>query len=162
MKRRDFLQRSAIGGSALFIGNILSGCATSPSTAPAQRENAKPFELDEMTVAELQRGMASGRFTATSLVRRYLQRIEEVDQRGPRLKSVIELNPDALAIAANLDQERRAKGSRGPLHGIPILIKDNIDTRDRMNTTAGSLALVGSTAPRDSFLGHRARAAGVE
>jgi amidase len=161
MKRRDFLQRSAIGGSALFVGKILSGCATSPGTAPAQRESATLFELDEMTVVELQHGMASGRFTATSLVRRYLKRIEEVDQRGPRLKSVIELNPDALAIAADLDQERRAKGPRGPLHGIPILIKDNIDTRDRMNTTAGSLALAGSTAPRDSFLVERLRAAGV-
>ena len=114
-----------------------------------------------MTVAELQRGLTSGRFTAAALVRRYLKRIEEVDRRGPRLKAVLELNPDALAIAQALDRERKAKGPRGLLHGIPVLIKDNIDTHDRMTTTAGSLALAGSIAPRDSFVVDQLRAAGV-
>jgi amidase len=121
----------------------------------------KPFELEEMTVLELQRGMESGRFTSAGLVERYQRRITEVDQHGPRLKSVIELNPDALTIATELDRERKAKGPRGPLHGIPILIKDNIDTHDRMTTTAGSLALAGSIAPRDAFIVERLRAAGV-
>ena len=117
--------------------------------------------LEETTVVELQRGIASGRFTAASLVRDYLKRIEEVDSNGPRLKAVIELNPDAPAIAEALDKERRAKGPRGPLHGIPVLIKDNIDTHDRMTTTAGSLALAGSIAPRDAFIVERLRAAGA-
>jgi amidase len=120
-----------------------------------------PFELEEMTVAELQRGMDSMRFTATSLVKSYCRRISEIDQHGPRLNTVIELNPEALVIARELDRERAAKGPRGPLHGIPILIKDNIDTHDRMMTTAGSLALAGSIAPRDSFIVERLRAAGA-
>lgn len=138
----------------------MGGCSTtgrSRSDAP----RVKAFELEEVTVAELQRGMASGRFTAAGLVKSYRQRISEIDQHGPRLKSVIELNPDALAIATELDRERKAKGPRGPLHGIPILIKDNIDTHDRMATTAGSLALAGSIAPRDAFHVERLRAAGA-
>ena len=112
-------------------------------------------------MAELQREMAHGRLAAAGLVTRYLRRIREIDQAGPRLGAVIELNPDAAASARELDRERKAKGPRGPLHGIPILIKDNIDTHDRMMTTAGSLALVGSIAPRDSFIVERLRAAGV-
>jgi len=105
--------------------------------------------------------MKSGRFTARSLVEKYSARIEEVDKRGPALNSIIEMNPDALAIADTLDQERKAKGPRGPLHGIPVLIKDNIDTADRMMTTAGSLALVGSKPPKDSFVAQKLRAAGA-
>ena len=112
-------------------------------------------------MADLQRGMASGRFSAVTLARRFLRRIEEVDRSGPRLNALIELNPEALAIAKNLDRERAAKGPRGPLHGIPVLIKDNIGTRDRMTTTAGSLALAGSIAPRDAFLVERLRVAGA-
>ena len=161
MKRRDFLRHTALVGSALLIGKTLSGCASRPGSAPAPRLGTKPFALEEMSVAELQRGMASGRFTAAALVRQYLRRIEEVDRRGPRLKAVLELNPDALAIAQALDQERKAKGPRGPFHGIPVLIKDNIDTHDRLCTTAGSLALAGSIAPRDAFIVERLRAAGA-
>src|SRR3989442_1258845 len=161
MKRRDFLRRTAIGGSALLITRTLSGAATKTGTAPTRRHNRKSFVLEERTVAELQRGIASGRFTAAALVRHYLKRIEELDRNGPRLKAVIELNPDALAIAGMLDKERHAKGPRGPLHGIPVLIKDNIDTHDRMTTTAGSLALAGSIAPRDAFVVERLRAAGA-
>ena len=119
------------------------------------------FELDEMTVAQLQQAMASGKYTARRLVELYTRRIEEIDRRGPTLRSVIELNPDALAIADALDAERKAGKVRGPLHGIPILIKDNIDTGDRMLTTAGSLALDGGPAPRDAFIVERLRAAGV-
>ncbi len=119
------------------------------------------FELEEMTVLELQDAMASGRYTSRQLVERYLKRIEEIDRRGPTLRSIIEVNPDALRIADELDAERLQRGSRGPLHGIPIVIKDNIDTADRMMTTAGSLALEGAIAPRDAFVVERLRAAGA-
>lgn len=160
MKRREFLQRSALLGAAASIGAATNSCSTSggSQTSPS---GAKPFELDEWTVAELQAGLTSGRFTSVGLVKSYRRRIGEIDQRGPRLNSVIELNPDALAVAAELDLERKTKGPRGPLHGIPILIKDNIDTHDRMTTTAGSLALAGSVAPRDAFIVDRLRAAGA-
>src|SRR5213594_449012 len=161
MKRRDFLRRTALSASALLITRTASGSMATADTPPAGHNGRKSFALEEMTVAELQRGMASGRFTATALVRHYLKRIAEVDRKGPRLKAVIELNPDALGIAEALDRDRKIKGPRGPLHGIPILIKDNIDTHDRMTTTAGSLALAGSIAPRDACLVERLRAAGV-
>ena len=119
------------------------------------------FELEEATLADLRKQMTAGSLTASSLTRRYLTRIAALDKRGPALNSVIELNPDALAIAAALDAERKAKGPRGPLHGIPVLIKDNIDTADRMMTTAGSLALLGSIAARDALVAQRLRAAGA-
>jgi amidase len=117
--------------------------------------------LEEFTTLELQNKMNSGELTARQIVEGYLERIEQIDRHGPAINSVIELNPDALAIAAARDEERRAGKTRGPLHGIPILIKDNIDTHDRMQTTAGSLALEGSIAPRDAFLVKRLRAAGA-
>jgi amidase len=121
----------------------------------------KPFDLEEVTTADLQAGMKSGQYTARSIVERYLGRIDEIDKRGPAINAVIEINPDALAIADALDKERREKGPRGPLHGIPVLIKDNIDTADRMMTTAGSLALSGSIAPLDAFVVQRLREAGA-
>ena len=127
----------------------------------AQQPQPPAFELDEATVAQLQDAMASGRHTSRTLVELYIDRIEKVDRSGPTLRSVIELNPEALAIADALDAERKAKGARGPLHGIPVLIKDNIETGDRMMTTAGSLALDGSIAARDSFVADRLRAAGA-
>ncbi len=143
-----------------LIAVALSGaCGTdvreSPPPSPAE------FELNELSVAQLQDGMSSGRYTSRRLVELYLQRIAQIDAAGPRLRSVIETNPDAIAIADALDAERKAKGARGPLHGIPVLIKDNIDTGDKMLTTAGSLALVGGPAPRDAFVVERLRAAGV-
>ncbi len=119
------------------------------------------FPLEEATVAQLQAWMTAGRYTSRQLTEMYLQRIEEIDRRGPALHAVSEVNPDALAIADGLDAERKAKGPRGPLHGIPILIKDNIDTADRMLTTAGSLALEGSRPAKDAALVERLRAAGV-
>jgi amidase len=105
--------------------------------------------------------MRSGKYTAHQLVKKYLDRIDDIDKDGPRLNSVIEVNPDAMAIAEALDRERKEKGARGPLHGIPILIKDNIDTADRMMTTAGSLALVGSRPAHDSFVAKKLREAGA-
>lgn len=116
---------------------------------------------DEEDILALQAAMNAGRLTARQLTERYLARIDQIDRRGPCLNAVIEINPDARAIADALDAERQARGPRGPLHGIPILIKDNIDTGDRMQTTAGSLALVGASAPRDAFIVARLRAAGA-
>jgi amidase len=117
--------------------------------------------MEEWSIAELQGKMHSGELTSQQIVEMYLGRIEEIDQNGPALNAVIELNPDALAIAGARDQERRSGNVRGPLHGIPILIKDNIDTHDRMMTTAGSLALLGSIPKQDAFLVRRLRAAGA-
>lgn len=160
MKRRDFLQTSALG-CALAIGNPTSVVAE--STPPHQGAWQPPdsFELDELTISQLQQGLATGSFTSKSLVKEYLERIDDVDKSGPAINSIIELNPDAQASAEALDRERKAKGSRGPLHGIPILIKDNIDTADRMMTTAGSLALLGSTPSQDAFIAKKLRDAGV-
>ncbi len=121
----------------------------------------KRHELEEITLSQLQEDMNSGSRTAEQLVRSYRARIERLDRKGPRLNAVIELNPDAEAIALALDQERKAKGPRGPLHGIPVLLKDNIDTHDRMSTTAGSRALVGSVPPQDSFVAAKLREAGA-
>jgi amidase len=127
----------------------------------AGQTQAAPFALEEATAAQLQQWMTTGRYTARQIVELYLQRIDEIDRRGPTLRSVIEINPDALTIADQLDAERRTRGPRGPLHGIPVLIKDNIDTGDRMMTTAGSLALEGSIAAQDAFIVQRLRTAGV-
>jgi amidase len=142
---------------------IMAGCVACRSEV---RESPPPastpeFELNELSVAQLQDGMTTGRYTSHRLVELYLQRIAQIDAAGPGLRAVIETNPDALAIADALDAERKAKGPRGPLHGIPVLIKDNIDTGDKMLTTAGSLALMGGPAPRDAFVVERLRAAGV-
>jgi len=117
--------------------------------------------MEEMTVVELQEKMDSGVYSARTITEMYLARIEELDRQGPALNAILELNPGALAIADSLDAERKAKGARGPLHGIPVLLKDNIDTADRMMTTAGSLALAGSIAPEDSFVARRLREAGA-
>ncbi|MCL4524859.1 MAG: amidase [Acidobacteria bacterium] len=157
MERRDFLRTSLMGGAALASGAARVESATE---APAQASPAS-FELEEITIAELQRGMETGKFTSRSITEQYLARIEELDRQGPALRAILETNPDAPAIADALDQERRAKGPRGPLHGIPVLLKDNIDTADRMTTTAGSLALAGSIPPQDSGVAKKLRAAGA-
>ncbi len=160
--RRSFLKTALIGGAAATITPLYPALGAAREIAPAApAPSIKPFELDEVTIADLQGGMKSGKFTARSLVEAYSARIDELDKRGPAINSVIEMNPDALAIAEALDQERRAKGPRSPLHGIPVLIKDNIDTADRMMTTAGSLALVGSKPPQDSYVAQKLRAAGA-
>jgi amidase len=164
--RRSFLQTTLIGGTAATLTPIYAAGAAARdislagSTGP-QPADVRPFELEEMTIPELQDGMKSGKFTAHSLAEKYLERIDELDKRGPAVNAIIEINPDALSIADALDQERKAKGPRGPLHGIPVVIKDNIDTADRMMTTAGSLALLGSKPPKDSFVAQKLRAAGA-
>jgi amidase len=166
--RRAFLQSTLrstiISGASIALYPAL-GAAREFSKAGAQTPKSFPtmkqFELDEITVADLQDGMKSGKFTARSLVEKYQARIAELDKEGPAINSIIELNPDVLAIADALDRERKTKGARGPLHGVPVLIKDNIDTADNMMTTAGSLALVGSKPPTDSFVAKKLRAAGA-
>ncbi len=158
--RRTFLQTMISTGAAATIYPALGAGRVDEAVALATPK-MKPFELEEITIGELQDGMNSGRFTARSLVEKYSARIAEVDKQGPAINAVIEINPEAEAIADALDQERKTKGPRGPLHGIPVLIKDNIDTADRMMTTAGSLALMGSKPPKDSLVAQRLRAAGA-
>ncbi|HEY1678647.1 MAG TPA: amidase [Candidatus Sulfotelmatobacter sp.] len=150
-------QTLSTGAGALLAPALSAGRAVTASTPPAT--DVKPFELDEITIAELQDGMKSGKFTARSLVEKYSARIAEIDKQT--VNAVIEMNPDAPAIADALDDERKSKGPREPLHGVPVLIKDNIGTADRMQTTAGSLALVGSKPPKDSFVAQKLRAAGA-
>ena len=135
--------------------------AAPAKAAPARATGASAFKFEEMTVAALQDGMKAGRWTSKDLVQAYLARIEALDRKGPALHAVIETNPDALAVADSLDAERRAKGPRGPLHGIPVLVKDNIDTADRMMTTAGSLALAGVKHREDAGVAARLRKAGA-
>jgi amidase len=160
--RRTFLKVTAVGGAAATLTPLYPALgAARQSASDIRSSDIKPFELDEITITDLQDGMRSGRFTARSLVERYSARIDEIDKHGPAINSVLELNPDAFSTADQLDQERKAKGPRGPLHGIPVLIKDNIDTADRMMTTAGSLALIGSKPPKDSFVAEKLRAAGA-
>jgi len=152
LTRRQLVAAGLSGGLAAALG---------PATARAAPAGDRPFDLAEATIADLQDGMRTGRLTARSLARKYLARIEEIDRGGPALRSVIELNPDALAAADALDRERRENGARGPLHGIPVLVKDNIDTADRMATTAGSLALVGAKPPEDAVVVRKLRQAGA-
>lgn len=155
MNRRDFVRIGIAGGVA--VASMDSGAATSTKKG----ESALHTEFEEATVAQLQEAMASGKHTARSIAAYYMKRIAEVDKAGPRLNAVLELNPDALKIADELDRERLEKGPRGPLHGIPVLIKDNIATADNMNSTAGSLALAGIRPPRDSHVAAQLRAAGA-
>jgi amidase len=159
-QRRRFLKTSLLGGVGAAMLPALAGAREMAAYPPVAPE-IESFELDELTIADLQAGVTSGKFTSRSLTEKYLARIEQIDRRGPAVNSVIEVNPDALAIAEALDKERKAKGSRGALHGIPVLIKDNIDTADRMQTTAGSLALVGSRPARDAFVAQKLREAGA-
>lgn len=160
MNRRDFLQTS-IAAAAISVASPLPSSMLAEAPETRGIATSAPFELEEMTVADLQRDIGSGKLTSRSIAEKYLARIADIDKRGPAINSVIELNPDALAIADQLDRERKAGHLRGPLHGIPVLIKDNIDTADRMTTTAGSLALAGLIAPRDSFVAQRLRTAGA-
>jgi amidase len=158
---RDFKHNDAGPSRRGFLAAGLAASFALARRSSAEGGVAVAFELNELTLSDLQAGMTAGKFTARGLVEKYLARIEAIDRKGPALNSVLEINPDALTIADALDAERKKSGPRGPLHGIPILIKDNIDTADRMATTAGSLALVGAKPPRDAFLVDRLRKAGV-
>ena len=158
MNRRKFVRSGLIGGVALASVRALADDKANSSEVTRLPQS---FELDEATINDLQTGMSSGKYTARSLTQKYLDRIAEIDKNAPGINSVIEINPDALAIAAALDDQRKAARLRGRLHGIPVLIKDNIDTHDRMMTTAGSLALAGSIPLQDSFVAKKLRDAGA-
>ena len=164
MDRRQFVKLGTIAGAAALHGTPLRAAQDHypvPRTDESSEGITAEFDLEEATLADLGSAMTAGRRTSHSITQQYLARIEELDRRGPALHLVIETNPDALAIARALDDERKLRGSRGPLHGIPVLLKDNIDTADRMTTTAGSYALEGSIPLRDAFVAQRLREAGA-
>jgi amidase len=160
--RRDFLSVAGVAAIGASTGMPRPPAATRNfSTSQATRQRPGPFELEELTIDELQKGLGEGRWTSDDLVAQYIDRISELDRSGPRLRHILEVNPGAAELAQALDQERKGGKVRGPLHGIPIVLKDNIDTGDRMSTSAGSLALQGSSAPRDAALASRLRDAGA-
>ena len=155
MSEEHFSRRTFVSASAAAIAaGAISAPRVSGFARVAERVGVAPERatgIEELTITELQAGLRAGTYTARSLVEQYRERIESLDQKGPALNHIIELNPDALPIADQRDAERRAGRTVGPLHGMPILVKDNIDTADRMHTSAGSLALATSIAPRDSW-----------
>src|SRR5256885_7153038 len=163
MRRRTFL-RAGLASTAMVLSPTVGALGEEQKDKDGTGESAvpvKPFEFEETTIAELQDAMRSGKHTSRSITEAYLERIQDVDKQGAALNSVIELNPDALAIADDVDKERKAGRVRGPLHGIPVLIKDNIEPHDRMTTTAGSLALAGSIPLQDSTVARKLRDAGA-
>jgi amidase len=157
LNRRRFLRAGMLGGAAAAAAPLLG----QQPPGPDGMQPVPSFEFEEVSLAALSKEIASGKLTARFLAESYLERIKALDQHGPEVNSVIEINPDALSIADALDRERRAQGPRGPLHGIPVLIKDNIATHDKMQTTAGSLALVGSVPRKDAFVAGKLREAGA-
>jgi amidase len=156
MKRRSFL-----AASMAAVAASQTACQYVPASSAAASPTPAPFELDEVSLADIASGLQQGKWTSARLVELYLGRIDAIDRNGPQLGSVLALNPDAAAIAAQLDQERKNGHLRGPLHGVPILVKDNIETRDPIATTAGSLALADWRAPQDAFVAARLRSAGA-
>ncbi len=161
MNRRNFIRNSSVAGlsvSTLAVASCTNQTEKTTTNTPAFTDD---FVLNEATIGDLQQKMKAGQYTSADLTKLYLARIQAIDKAGPKLNSVIEINPDALAIAEAMDKERKAGKIRGPLHGIPILVKDNIDTGDKMMTTAGSLALEGHKAAKDAFVMARLRDAGA-
>ncbi|HVF68479.1 MAG TPA: amidase [Pyrinomonadaceae bacterium] len=163
MSRRKFLRAGVLGvAGAAVAGSAFGGDAARALAALAgEPQGGGKFDWEELTIKDAQAAMGSGKLTARRLTEMYLERIERIDRRGPALNSVIETNPDAVSIAEGLDRERKAGRTRGPLHGVPVLVKDNIDTADRMKTTAGSLALVNARPQQDAFIVRRLREAGA-
>jgi amidase len=165
VSRREFVGTASLAGAAALAAG--AGCAMPDSTAgrgagePDTEIEIEAFELEELAISDLQRGMESGQLSARSIAERYLERIEAVDRQGPSLRAILETNPEALEIADELDRERKQGRVRGPVHGIPVLLKDNIATADRMTTTAGSYALEGCIPPQDSFVAAGLREAGA-
>ncbi len=158
--RRNFLKATIAGGiAAASLPSLSFAERTANKISPPKR--IEMFELDEITIDELHDGLKSGKYTVHSIAEKYISRIKEIDKSGPAINSIIELNPDALKIADELDKEFKEKGPRSTMHGIPVLLKDNIDTADNMETTAGSLALVGSRPQKDSFVAKQLRDAGA-
>ena len=158
MDRRSFL---LTGPAALAMPGMSEARKPSGEMPDVRAPEVPAFELDEVTIADLQERMTSGQETARSITEKYLARIAALDKQGPSLHAVLETNPEAIQIAESLDAERKAGKVRGPLHGIPVLLKDNIGTADRMTTTAGSMALEGSIPSHDSFVATRLRESGA-
>jgi len=158
MNRRNFIRNSSLASLSV---TTISAVATEKSSSAQLYAAIPPFSLEEITIDALQEKMQKGQLTAVVLTKMYLKRIQEIDKSGPTLNSIIELNPDALTIAAAMDAERKAGKVRGPMHGIPILIKDNISTGDKMMTTAGAMALVGNVMSQDAFIVKQLRASGA-
>lgn len=160
MNRRSFIKTSSV---VSVSATTLAACSSPKSKSPEKSADSfvDKFALNELTINDLQAKMQSGEYTSEAITQLYLDRIEAIDRKGPSLNAVIELNPDALAMAKAMDQERKAGKLRGSMHGIPVLIKDNIDTHDQMMTTAGSLALEGHKAANDAFIVAQLRKAGA-
>ncbi|MFY7839469.1 MAG: amidase [Lacibacter sp.] len=161
MKRRDFLLNSTLAGATTLVSAACNSSTNNNSTTEVNETTVDDFVLNEVTIDELQEKMKAGEYTSEKITQLYLDRITAIDKNGYKLNSVIELNPDALAIAKQMDDERKAGKLRGPMHGIPVLIKDNIDTADKMMTTAGSLALMDHIAKTDAFIVTKLRNAGA-
>ncbi len=165
LTRRDFLHASAVGVAAVGALSSCKPTADSPQAGGAiggsPNNSTPPFALDEVTIADLQAGFTDGRWTSKRVTEMYLDRIHSMDRQGVTLRAMLDLNPEALALAEAADKGRAAARLASPLHGIPVIVKDNVDTHDQMTTTAGSLALEGSIAPRDSFIVEKLRAAGA-
>ena len=168
MNRRNFIKNSSVAGLSVTALSFVA--FAQPSSKKEQKETAgnaaagvtvDNFVLNEITIDALQKKMQSGEYTSRSITQLYLDRIQQIDKAGPKLNAIIELNPDALTIADAMDAERKNGKLRGLLHGIPVLIKDNIDTADKMQTTAGALALEGNIAKKDAFIVTKLRAAGA-
>jgi amidase len=157
LSRREFVELGSLAAAAAAVPVLGRVRPAAPIELPPEQ---RAFALADMTIAQLQDGMQSGKLTSRGITQAYLSRIAAMDRTGPTLRAVLETNPDALAIAEGLDQERKQGKVRGPLHGIPVIVKDNIDTHDQMQTCAGSLALEGNVARRDAGLVERLRAAG--
>ncbi len=163
MKRRTFLTTTTLATIGLST-LIIEGCNDSKKDVGNKKvdvDSTSVFDLDEETISSLREKLDSAKYNSVQLVELYLKRIENIDKSGQKLNSIIEINHDAVSIAKQMDNERRNGKTRGPLHGIPIVIKDNIDTADKMQTTAGSLAMVGNFASNDAFIVKKLRAAGA-
>ena len=160
MNRRNFLKNSSAAGVSVAALSLIA-CNEQSSPKFEVKADEDSFELNEITIDALQQKMKSGEYSSVAITKLYLDRIAKIDKEGPKLNSVIELNPDAIAIATTMDEERKNGKLRGPMHGIPVLIKDNIDTADKMQTTAGALALEGNIAKKDAFIISRLREAGA-
>ena len=168
MERRNFIKNSSLAGITLATIGVVSSCNTAPvkdkeETPEKTPSSAAPgdFALNEITIDALQQKMQSGEYTSRSITQMYLDRIDAIDKKEPAINAVIEINPDALTIADDMDKERKAGKVRGSMHGIPVLIKDNINTGDSMMTTAGALALIGNKASKDAFIIKQLRASGA-
>ncbi len=163
MNRRKFLKSGSIAGLSIPFVAVASSADSNKQTNGKITEYAfiDDFPLNEATIDELQEKMKNGEYTSKAITELYLKRIEQIDRKGPALNAVIEINPDAISIADDMDKERKAGKLRGQLHGIPVLIKDNIDTGDKMMTTAGSLAMETHTAYKDAFIIKQLRASGA-